>query len=86
MLKEEVWQDQDGRVVKYSLAYINPAICGRDNGRVPGYDNSHDHHHRHVMGRQEAFAFAGYEALVRRFYDEVRQPWRKEDEERRKAR
>jgi hypothetical protein len=41
-LKEEVWQNSaDGKVVKYSLAYINPRICGSDNGRVLGYDNSH---------------------------------------------
>jgi hypothetical protein len=85
MLKEEVWQDQAGEVVKYSLAYINPAICGVDNGRVLGYDNSHDHHHRHFMGRQEPNEFAGYGALAKRFYDEVRDLWRSEDEERRKS-
>ena len=86
MLKEEVWQNQIGDVVKYSLAYINPAICGADNGRVLGYDNSHDHHHRHFMGKQEPTEFAGYDALARRFYDEVRDLWRSEDEERRKIR
>jgi hypothetical protein len=78
--------DQDGEVVKYSLAYINAAICGADNGRVLGYDNSHDHHHRHFMGQQESLEFSGYEALARRFYDEVHELWRKEDEERHKAR
>ena len=85
MLKEEVWQSEDGQVVKYSLAYVNPGICGVDNGRVLGYDNSHDHHHRHFMGRQESFEFTGYEALATQFHDEVRELWRKEDEERRKA-
>jgi len=25
-LKEEVWQTRDGKVVKYSLAYINPSL------------------------------------------------------------
>ena len=34
MLKEGVWQDQDGQVVKYSLAYVNPAICGAGRKRV----------------------------------------------------
>ena len=67
MLKEEVWESADGEVVRYSLAYMNPNICGLDNGRVLGYDNSHDHHHRHFMGRQESFAFAGYESLATRF-------------------
>lgn len=85
MLKEEVLHDRDGQVVKYSLAYINPAVFGADNGRVLGYDNSHDHHHRHFMGKQESFAFTGYEVLARRFYDEVRDLWRSEDEERRKT-
>ena len=85
MLKEEVWQDQDGQVVKYSLAYVNPALCGVDNGRVLGYDNSHDHHHRHFMGLQESFEFTGFEAVATRFYDEVRDLWRKEDEGRRKT-
>lgn len=86
MLKEEVWHDQDGQVLKYSLAYINIAICAADNGRVLGYDNSHDDHDRHFMGSQEAFKFSGYEALARRFYDEIRDLWRREDEENRKVR
>ena len=84
-LKEEVWQDQDGHVIKYSIAYIDPTVCAVDNGRVLGYDNSHDHHHRHFMGKQESFEFTGYEALAKRFYYEVRDLWRSEDEERRKT-
>jgi hypothetical protein len=56
-----------------------------DNGRVLGYDNSHDHHHRHFMGNLESFEFSGYEALATRFYSEVRELWRNEDEERRKS-
>ena len=83
-LKEEVWQSEDGEVLKYSLAYVNPGLCGPDNGRVLGYDNSHDHHHRHFMGNQTSFEFNGYESLAARFYAEVRELWRKEDEEHRK--
>lgn len=50
VLKEEVWSV--GReVVRYSLAYINPRLCVVDNGRVLGYDNSHDYHHRHFRAR-----------------------------------
>jgi hypothetical protein len=86
VLKEEVWQTKDGQVARYSLAYINPAICLADNGRVLGYDNSHGHHHRHFMGRQESFEFTGYTDLATRFYDEVRSLWRKEDEEYEKSR
>ena len=84
LLKEEVWRAGDGRIVKYSLAYINVMVCPVDNGRVLGYDNSHDHHHRHYMGRQWPFDFTGYEALAVRFYSEVKELWRREDEERRK--
>jgi CHASE1-domain containing sensor protein len=73
MLKEEVWQSQEGQVVKYSLAYVNPTVCGTDNGRVLGYDNSHDQHHRHFMGKQAPFEFTGYEALATQFYSEVRE-------------
>jgi hypothetical protein len=51
MLKEEVWEDQNGQVAKYSLAYVNPVVCGADNGRVLECDNRHDRHHRHFMGK-----------------------------------
>lgn len=81
-LKEEVWQTANGEVVKYSLAYINPRICGKDNGRVLGYDNSHSYHHRHFMGRVEPIEFESYQALATRFHEEVMGLWRKEDEQR----
>jgi hypothetical protein len=80
-LREEVWQTQDGQVTKYNLAYINHLVCRVDSGRVLGYDNSHDHHHRHFMGKVEAVEFDGYESLARRFHQEVKDLWRKEDEE-----
>jgi hypothetical protein len=78
-----VWQTQNGDVVKYSLAYVNPSICFLDNGRVLGYDNSHGFHHRHFMGTIEPIEFDGYEALAIRFYNEVHHLWRNEDENRR---
>ena len=81
-LKEEVWQTPNGEVVKYSLAYINPRICGKDNGRVLGYDNSHDCHHRHFMGAIEPIEFKNYQALATRFREEVMELWRREDEQR----
>lgn len=68
-------------VVKYSLAYINPRTCGVDNGRVLGYDNSHDYDHRHFMVEVEEVEFPGYEALVDRFQKEVEDLWRAEDEQ-----
>ena len=80
-LREEVWQTQDGGVTKYNLAYINHLVCRVDNGRVLGYDNSHDHHHRHFMGKVEAVEFQDYESLAARFRAEVQELWRKEDDE-----
>ena len=80
MLKEEVWYE-GGRVSKYSLAYSNARICAADNGRVLGYDNTHEYHHRHFMGRAEKVEFHGYEALVVRFEREVHALWRAEDVE-----
>jgi hypothetical protein len=80
-LKEEVWQTADGTVVKYSLAYINARVCGVDNGRVLGYDNHHGYHHCHYMGAVENVEFTTYKALQERFETEVKELWRKEDED-----
>ena len=80
LLKEQVWFEE-GKVIAYSLAYINLRRCAVDNGRVPGYDNSHDYHHRHFMGTVEPYRFTSYEALVERFIAEVHELWRIEDEE-----
>ena len=80
-LRKKFWQTQEGQVVKYSLAYINPRICRVDNGRVLGYDNSHDYHHRHFMGDAELVEFSGYEALSVRFQKEGQELWRQEDEQ-----
>lgn len=80
ILKEEVWYEGD-QVVKYSLAYINPQIYVSDNGRVLGYDNTHEYHHRHFMGVGEDIEFRGYEALVDRFERELYELWSIEDEQ-----
>ena len=80
-LREEVWRASDGRVTKYNLAYINHLACRVDNGRVLGYDNNHDHSHRHCMGEAEAIEFTDYESLAARFRRGVHELWRKEDDE-----
>jgi hypothetical protein len=80
LLKEQIWF-QDRKVDAYSLAYINSRLCFVDHGRVLGYDNSHDYHHRHFMGEVEAIEFTTYAALVERFICEVHALWRIEDEE-----
>ena len=72
IIREEVWQDSSGRIARYNLAFINHALCARDNGRVLGYDNSHGKHHRHFAGVIEDFRFVSYERLLRQFLIEVR--------------
>ncbi|HEV2136413.1 MAG TPA: hypothetical protein VGR47_19475 [Terracidiphilus sp.] len=80
LLKEQI-SFEDGKVLAYSLAYINLRRCPVDNGRVLGYDNSHGYHHRHFMGRIEPVDFSTYAALAERFIQEVHELWRIEDEE-----
>ena len=80
LLKEQIWFE-DGKVVAYSLAYINLRRCRTDNGRVLGFDNSHDYHHRHFLGQVEAVDFSTYKDLADRYIAEVHELWRIEDEE-----
>lgn len=70
-IREEVWQDAHGHMVRYNLAFINPHLFPRDNGRVLGYDNGHGGHHRHCLGVVTPYPFTGYEALLTRFLQEV---------------
>lgn len=73
MLSYEVWgYVEKGKTVvtRYNLAYINHAIFFGDNGRVLGFDNAHDFHHRHCMGKIEAVKFVSYEAIQHRFQKE----------------
>ncbi len=78
VLKEQVWFE-DGKITHYSLAYINLNQCSVDHGRVLGYDNSHNYHHRHCMGKVESVQFTSYTELVERFIEEVHELWRIED-------
>lgn len=67
-LRREVWVDsKTGRVTRYNLAYINHALFAGDHGRVLGYDNAHDGHHRHWFGRVEAVKFVSFEETEARF-------------------
>lgn len=73
MLSYEVWGYKDkgnAIVTRYNLAYINHAIYRGDNGRVLGFDNAHDHHHRHYMGVVEAVEYVSYETTLERFQTE----------------
>ena len=70
LLSYEVWGKVDKgftTVTRYNLAYINPVVHAGDNGRVLGFDNAHDYHHRHFMGQVEAVDFESYQATVERF-------------------
>ena len=41
VIREEVYVDDTGAVVKYNLVFIHFGLCQQDNGRVLGYDNAH---------------------------------------------
>lgn len=71
MVREEVWQDPSGNLAKYNLAFINHQLYSGDNGRVLGYDNAHDSHHRHYRGTVTPIRFTGYEKLLSHFLQEV---------------
>lgn len=73
ILSYEVWGCiADGKMVvtRYNLAYINPLLCQKDNGRVLGFDNAHDYHHRHFMGKIAPVEFVSYEQTLERFQQE----------------
>jgi hypothetical protein len=73
ILSYEVWgYFQDGKTVvtRYNLAYINLLICQKDNGRVLGFDNAHDYHHKHHMGKVVAVNFLSYEKTLEQFQKE----------------
>ena len=71
VLREEVYVNEAGEVVKYNLAFIHFGLFQKDDGRVVGYDNAHGHHERHWMGTAEPVPFASYDVTVQRFLTEV---------------
>ena len=74
LVKVEAWRDHNGKIVKYSLSYINHLIFAGDNGRVLGYDNTHHYHHRHFMGEiMPVDDFKNYQDLVNRFEKEIKE-------------
>ena len=73
LLSYEVWgyMEQGQTVItRYNLAYINHVIFRGDNGRVLGFDNAHDYHHRHYMGKIEAVEFVSFTTTQERFQQE----------------
>ena len=74
LIKIEAWENDKGEIVKYSMAYINHLIFAGDNGRVLGYDNTHNFHHKHYFGEiSEVEDFTNYVDLVARFEQEVKE-------------
>ena len=76
LLSYEVWGYEERGVTvvtRYNLAYINHSICQIDNGRVLGFDNAHDYHHRHCMGVVQPVEFTSYETTLERFQQEWRE-------------
>ena len=73
VIKFEAWEYEE-KIVKYSMAYINKTIFSGDNGRVLGYDNSHNFHHKHYFGEIiEIDDFTNYQDLVLRFKQELKE-------------
>lgn len=70
ILRLQAWTDEQQRVRRYSLAYINPLIFSGDNGRVLGYDDAHDYHHRHYFGQITAVNFVSFKATLEKFEQE----------------
>ncbi|NOY72019.1 MAG: transcriptional regulator [Gammaproteobacteria bacterium] len=70
LLQLQVWVDDNHKVVKYDLVYINPLIYAGDNGRVLAYDNNHDIHHKHYFGEFITVDFVSYEDQLKKFEKE----------------
>jgi hypothetical protein len=66
-LRREAWEDEQGNITRYNLAYINHQLYRSDNGRVVGFDNQHGYHHRHFMGTIESIEFQSFEDVENRF-------------------
>ncbi len=74
ILKIEAWENDKREIVKYSMSYINHLIFSDDNGRVLGYDNTHNFHHKHYFGEiSEITDFISYRDLIQRFEKEIKE-------------
>lgn len=73
-IKIEAWENSEGLVVKYNITYINYQVYQKDNGRVLGYDNAHNYHHKHFFGEISPVEdFTSYEDLLQRFEEEIKE-------------
>jgi len=67
ILKYSVSTDKNGKIARYSFAYINFHVYTGDNGRVLGYDNCHGRHHRHYMGKEYDIDFISLDDIQDHF-------------------
>ena len=64
----------ENKIVKYNMVYVNKNIFPNDNGRVMGYDNSHNFHHKHYFGQiTELDDFTNYQELIERFKNDIKE-------------
>ena len=68
-----ILQDEVGKVLEYSLAYINSKYFAKDNGRVIGYDSENGNHHCHRMGTYEKINFESFDKILELFENEWRE-------------
>ncbi len=73
IIKFEAWEFEN-LIIKYNMVYINKNVFPNDNGRVMGYDNSHNFHHKHYFGQiTELDDFISYQELVQRFRNDIKE-------------
>lgn len=74
IIKIEAWENHQGKLIRYSIAFINPMLHHGDNGRVLGYDNADDYHHKHLLGNiSPVDDFISYENIIERFGAEIKE-------------
>ncbi len=72
LVRVEAWENELVVIEKYAITYVNPSLPSDENGRVLGYDNAHDYHHRHYKGEiYPVTDFISYEDIVSRFAEEL---------------
>ena len=74
IIKIEAWENANSKIVKYSMVYINHNLYSGDNGRVLGYDNAHNFHHKHYFGEIiEVNNFVSFVKQVEDFEKEIKE-------------
>lgn len=73
IIRFEAWE-LNNEIIKYNMVYINKNITSLDNGKILGYDNAHNFHHKHKLGDIiEINDFSSYENLVERFKEDTKE-------------